>query len=260
MFDALETDLFTASRFRGLSTLYVGVVHDLRGPLNNMVVNLELLKQCLRPAVTGFALSTDSERHQQYIDVIQQEIYRLNRYVHTLLDMTAPTEEIRCQQNLTQSLTDIAGLIGAQAKLQRVELDWGMPDRPITVIGQPMHLRQALLNIIINALEAMPSGGMLKVRLQQDADVAVVEFRDTGSGIPESLRHRIFDMHFTTKAGRTGIGLYVARSVITELGGTIAVHSGLDAGTTVEVRLPVSSPDIRSADTEQNGASRFPIM
>lgn len=253
MIDALEIDLRTATRFRGLSTLYVGAAHDLRGPLNNMVVNLELLKQSLKPANPGNDPSPDMARQRRYIDVIQQEIYRLNSYVHALLDLTAPTQDIHSDLDLAQALTEIAGLIRAQAKLQRVELDWRMPDRPITVLCQQVQLRQVLLNIIINALEAMPSGGSLTVSLRQDADAAVVEIRDTGSGIPEALKQRIFDMHFTTKDTGTGIGLYVARSVVHELGGTIELHSTLGTGTCFEVRLPVSDPEVRRPAAEAQG-------
>jgi signal transduction histidine kinase len=251
MIDALEIDLRTATRFRGLSTLYVGAAHDLRGPLNNMVVNLELLKQTLKSSDSGNTPNSDIGRQRHCIDVIQQEIHRLNQYVHALLDLTAPTQDILSELDLTQALTEIAGLIRAQAKLQRVKLDLWMPDRPITVMCQQVQLRQVLLNIIINALEAMPSGGALNVSLRQDADYAVVEIRDTGSGIPDAIKQRIFDMHFTTKDTGTGIGLYVARSVITELGGKIELHSTLGAGTCFEVRLPVSGSERLSKNAGQ---------
>ena len=237
LIDALEIDLRTATRFRGLSVLYVGAAHDLRGPLNNMVVNLELLKQTLKTPGTA---PPEAVRQRNYIETIQQEIYRLNRYVQALLDLTAPSHDPRGELDLVQALNEISGLIRAQAKLQHVQLDWQLPDRPVVVRCHEVQFRQVLLNVIINALEAMPDGGTLSLRLSQDDEQVVVEVCDTGPGIPEALHNRIFDMHFTTKGTGTGIGLYVARSVMEEHGGHIGLRSRSGAGTCFELRLPVS--------------------
>lgn len=249
MIDALESDLRTATRFRGLSTLYVGAAHDLRGPLNNMVVHLELLKQSLKTTGDSKDASPDSVRQRHHIDTIQQEIYRLNRYVQALLDLTAPTQDTRSILDLAQALTEIAGLVRAQAKLQQVELDWQPPDKPVSILCQQTQVRQVLLNIIINALEAMPSGGKLTIGLQQEAGEVVVDICDTGPGIPEAVRQHIFDMHFTTKDTGTGIGLYVARSVVNELGGTLKVESTLGEGSCFSIHLPLT-------ESASAGASR----
>ena len=235
LIDALEIDLRTATRFRGLSVLYVGAAHDLRGPLNNMVVNLELLKQTLKNSGT---VRPEAVRQRNYIETIQQEIYRLNRYVQALLDLTAPSQDPRGELDLAQTLNEISGLIRAQAKLQHVQLDWQLPDRPVVIRCHEVQFRQVLLNVIINALEAMPDGGTLSLRLSQDDERVSVEVCDTGPGIPEALHERIFDMHFTTKATGTGIGLYVARSVIEEHGGHIGLRSRSGGGTCFDLQLP----------------------
>lgn len=250
MIDALENDLRTATRFRGLSTLYVGAAHDLRGPLNNMVVHLELLKQGLKPSGKGGDSGPDLTRQRHHIDIIQQEIYRLNRYVQALLDLTAPTQDTRSVLDLVQALTEISGLLRAQAKLQRVELNWQLPESPIYILCQQVQLRQVLLNIIINALESMPSGGVVKVSLQQDAEQVMIEICDTGPGIPEALQQRIFEMHFTTKNTGTGIGLYVARSVVNELGGQITLRSSLGEGTCFTITIPVEAAATKENEQE----------
>ncbi len=248
LIDALENDLRTATRFRGLSTLYVGAAHDLRGPLNNMVVHLELLKQGLK--VGGQDNNTDIEltRQRHHVDIIQQEIYRLNRYVQALLDLTAPTQDTRSVLDLVQALTEISGLVRAQAKLQRVEFNCQLPESPIYILCQQIQLRQVLLNIIINALEAMPSGGVVTVSLQQDAEQVVIDICDTGPGIPEALQQRIFEMHFTTKNTGTGIGLYVARSVVNEHGGNITLRSSLGEGACFTICMPISESVTKELD------------
>lgn len=239
MITALENDLRTATRFYGLATLYVGAVHDLRGPLNNMVVYLELLKQAARRAAQREPESDESASQRKYIETIQQSIYSLNSYVQALLDLTAPADDVTTEIDLGQALTEIAGLLRAPAKLQGVTLDWQLPEKPMRVVGQPVQLRQALLNIIINALEAMPTGGTLTVRGSSADDRIEIDICDKGAGISDALHERIFEMHFSTKEGRTGIGLYVARSIVREHGGDIAVTSKPGAGSCFHVRLPV---------------------
>lgn len=236
--EALKSDLMTATRFRSLTILQVGAAHDLRGPLNNMVVNLELLKQSLKSPAQIEIGSAEWLRRNHYITVMQQEIYRLNRYVQALLDLTAASEDNRQETDIVQMLTEITGLIRAQAKLQRVNIEWYFPDHPVIVPCQLVQLRQVLLNIIINAMEAMPEGGDLLITLREDVDTAVAEIHDTGEGVPAALHPQIFDMHFTTKETGTGIGLYVAKSIIDEMKGEISFISKEGEGTCFSVRLP----------------------
>lgn len=232
---ALETDLRTATRFRSLSTLNIGLAHDLRGALNNIVVNLELLKQAIHKS--GGA--GDVGQSQHYAVLIQKEVSRLNGYIQVLLNLTAPAKDSPGQLDLCKALTETMGLIKAQAKLQRVNMDMQLPERTIRITCRQVELRQALLNIIINGLEAMPEGGTLTIRITpRDTEIGI-EICDTGAGIPEPLREHIFDMHYTTKDTGTGIGLYVARSVIHEHGGSIQVQNNFDAGTCFAITLPL---------------------
>jgi len=238
MIDALENDLRTAARFNGLATIYVGAVHDLRAPLNSMVVYLELLKQSVRRVAQNDGESAEVIQQRKYIEVIQLEINRLSSYVQALLDLTAPAKNSAGELDIVQGLNDIAGLIRVQAKLQGVALDWQLPDRPILLNCKQVQLRQAFLNLIINALEAMPSGGVLTVRADSQNGVIAIEVCDNGAGIPEALQPRVFDLHFTTKETHTGIGLYVARSVVEEHGGTLEVHSKPGCGACFRVCIP----------------------
>lgn len=235
---ALECDLLTATRYRSLAVLQAGAVHDLRGPLNSMVVNLELLKQSINTQGRTAGNDSESGRRDHYINVIQQEIYRLNRYVQALLELTAPSDSGCLEADVVRLLTEITGLIRAQAKLQRVHLDWYLPDHPVIVPCQTIALRQALLNLVLNSLEAMPGGGDLMITVREDADMAVVDIHDTGVGVPEALHQRIFDMYFTTKETGTGIGLYVAKSIINEMNGEITLISKQGEGSCFTVHIP----------------------
>jgi signal transduction histidine kinase len=111
------------------------------------------------------------------------------------------------------------------------------------IVGRRDRLKQGVLNVAINALEAMPEGGLLGLTVARDGDTARLAIRDTGPGIPPEIVGRIYAMHFTTKSGGTGIGLYVARSVVLAHLGTISIETAPGAGTTVHITLPLAPPE-----------------
>src|SRR6185295_17410431 len=106
-------------------------------------------------------------------------------------------------------------------------------------VGRRDRLKQALLNVAVNALEAMPDGGALAIVLRREGERAHITVRDDGPGMPPEIVDRIYDMHFTTKSGGTGIGLYVARAVVEAHRGEIRVATGPDEGTSIHIVLPV---------------------
>lgn len=240
--EALQVDLRDALRFRSLSALYAGTVHDLRGPMNNIVVHLELLKQGLKlTAAPQDNTSRANDLQRRAIDIIQQEIHRLNRYVQSLLDLSAPCQDNSPEIEIVQALKKLADPIAAQAKQQRVQLDWQMPNQPVYVACRQLEFRQLVLNLVINALEAMPSDGKLTVQLRQEDAFAIIDIKDTGPGIEPDLQARIFDMHFSTKEHASGVGLYVAQTVASSLGGAIELQSTPGQGSCFTIRLPALS-------------------
>ena len=133
---------------------------------------------------------------------------------------------------------EIERLLLPQARLQHVALEAYLPGTAVRIAGQRDRLKQAILNVAINALEAMSEGGELALRLEANPDQAEVLITDSGPGIPEEVRPRIFDMHFTTKTSGTGIGLYVARSIVEAHGGDISVANAPGRGSEFRLRLP----------------------
>jgi signal transduction histidine kinase len=235
---AIETDLRMAAQLRALTRVYRGVAHDLRAPLNAMVLNLELLRRSLDPATPR---REDLEAKQQrWVDVIDQEIQRLHRALDVLLAQAAPPEEKAEAFDLRGVLAEIEALLSPQARQQKVTVCVQVPEEPVTVVAHRDQIKQSALNIAINALEVMPEVGTLTMTLRRDGDDARMSISDTGPGIPPELRDRIFDMHFTTKQSGTGIGLYVARSMFETQGGTLRVSSSGPEGTTFELQLPLA--------------------
>jgi len=238
--DALETELRLAMQMRGFARFYMAFAHDLKAPLNAMVLNLELLRDSAAKTADTVEASV-RERQKRYIDVLQQEIARLDRYLRTLLTQAAPPDESRQQFDVRELIADLATLISPQAKQQDVTLETASPEHSVALIGHRDRLKQALLNIAINALESMPNGGSMGIELSSRNGQAIIAIHDSGPGISPELLPKIYGMHFTTKDGGTGIGLYVARSVVESHGGEIHVASQLGQGTCFTVDLPIET-------------------
>jgi signal transduction histidine kinase len=150
-------------------------------------------------------------------------------------------------------IAEILVLISAQALSQRVEIDNQEPPRALFIMADALLLRQLFINVFLNALQAMPSGGKLKIEVAPDNKPAGlgpelywarVSVTDTGCGIPPEQLDRVFDPFFTTKKGGTGLGLYTTHTIAQQHGGEIEIDSKLDEGTTVRIRFPLIRADI----------------
>jgi signal transduction histidine kinase/uncharacterized membrane protein affecting hemolysin expression len=240
MLNALEKELRLAIQMRGFAQFYRASVHDLKAPLNAMVLNLELLKSTL-PARDEQAESATAERQTRCIRVLGEEITRLDRQLRTLLaQATSPSDTLQ-RFDLRELIDDLATLLAPQGRQQQVTLTTDMPEHAVPLTAHRDGLKQALLNIAINALESMPDGGRISINVADKDGRALMSIRDTGPGIPPEMLGEIYKMHFTTKDGGTGIGLYVARSVVESHGGTIRVETQLGQGTCFHVDLPMSA-------------------
>ncbi len=233
--EALQRDLLEAARLRSLNRLYQGVAHDLKAPLNAMVLNLETLRAVLDAADLEAA---EHESQQRAMTVLGEELRRLRRSLETLLASTSPFSEGRSRVDAADLLGEVEGLMAAQARQQRVALDLRLPGAPAVVEVRRDRIKQAILNLVVNALEVMPEGGKLTMSLVLEPDRVRIEIEDTGSGVPEEIRERLFEMRATTKATGTGIGLHIARAVVEAENGAVRLKSTGAGGTVFEVELP----------------------
>jgi signal transduction histidine kinase len=198
-----------------------------------MMINLDLLRDSLAER----AAQSDPDRQRRYVEVLRDELIRLNRSLHGILTQTVP-EAKPTDFDLAEQLSDLVALMGPQAGRQNVALQTRLHERPLNVRGYPDRLRQALLNVAVNALEAMPQGGRLMVAAEREDQRIAVRLRDSGPGIDPADLERIYEPDFSTKQGGSGIGLYVARALVELHGGTIRVDSAPGQGTEVKVTLP----------------------
>lgn len=221
-----------SKRISALGRLTAGVAHEVKNPLNAMTIHLELLRQKLSKG----APVADVLVHA---DVIGREITRLDSVVQGFLKFARP-EDMRLERIALNTLaTDVAQTIRPEAEAARVDVQVAGADGGLDVEADPTMLRQALLNLAVNAVQAMPHGGTLRLATDVARDGrARIRVSDTGLGIQPDQLARIFDLYFTTKKGGSGIGLSMVFRTVQLHQGDIDVESTPGAGTTFTISLP----------------------
>jgi signal transduction histidine kinase len=227
----IETELEVSRRMASIGRLTAGVGHEVKNPINAIVVHLELLRNKIHGG-------DDALRH---LDIIQSEIRRLDRVVQTLVDFSRPVELQLQDQDLRSVVSRVLTLASAELQTRGITVESQAPQRPVPVRVDADLLEQAVLNIVLNGAQAMASGGILEVRLTEDGRWASLLIRDHGEGIPDEIRAKIFDLYFTTKKEGSGIGLAMTYRILQMHHGQIDVESKLGSGTTFVLRLPLIS-------------------
>ena len=250
--EELEREIDIARRMAGIGRLTAGVGHEVKNPINAMVVHLELLRGKLLAA-------TNAEGAQRHVDVLASEMGRLDRVVQTLADFSRPMEPALQEQPLLPIVQAVVQLLAGEAERANVVIavTEDRPESSVRVMADPELMRQALLNIMLNAMQAMPAGGVLHINLSRERGSAILSLRDTGIGIAPDKLNRIFDLYFTTKPTGSGIGLAMTYRIVQLHGGVIQVESVDDPdsprhGTTFTLRLPLAG---RAVSREQSAVT-----
>jgi len=227
-----ESQWDLAKKLADLGRITSGIAHEVKNPLNAMVIHLEILRS---------KLDTGGDPSPQ-IEILDSEIKRLDRVVATFLNFTRPVE-VRLQPlNLNSVVGQVIALAWTEAAESGVTINRELAEGPLMVKCDADLLKQALLNIIINGCQAMPEGGPLRVATFQGPDgSAHIKISDRGIGIPHDMRDRIFNLYHTTKKGGSGIGLAQAYRAIQLHNGLIRFESEVGVGTTFEIILPASN-------------------
>jgi signal transduction histidine kinase/HAMP domain-containing protein len=225
----LEDQIDITAKLAALGRLTSGVAHEVKNPLNAMVLQLELLKA---------KLTDEKARVQPQLDILSEEIRRLDRVVKAFLDFTRPMEIHSAETDLESLVRDVFTLAEPQARANHVRLRFEVNGAlPPLLIDRDL-MTQALLNLVLNGCQAMPAGGDLCVRPHVLAHRVELEIADQGVGIPPELRQRIFTLCFTTKPGGSGVGLAMAYRVVQLHNGSIDFTSEVERGTTFRITLP----------------------
>jgi two-component system, NtrC family, sensor histidine kinase HydH len=225
---AIEEQLRRSERLSTLGEMAAVLAHEIRNPLGSIRGTAEILRDDYRPG----------DPKHEFIEIQIKETERLNHVVEDFLRMARPqaAEMRRC--SLREELETIVTLTASEARQRGIHLEFTSPDDEQPITGDSEKLRQAFLNIVLNALQATPAGGNVTISAARRDDTCEIRFSDTGPGIPADVQERIFEPFFTTKPDGTGLGLAVTRKIVEAHGGTLTVESEVGKGTTVAIRLP----------------------
>jgi signal transduction histidine kinase len=232
--EAIESELELSRRMAAIGRLTSGVGHEVKNPINAIVVHLELLKNKLGES------NSPAARH---LDVIDAEIHRLDRVVQTLVDFSRPVELQLKEQDLRQPIGDVLALALDELSTRNVTLESSMASNPLIANVDADLLKQAVINVIQNGAQAMPDGGRLRVVLEEDKKNAVLRIADEGTGISEEIRDKIFDLYFTTKSEGSGIGLAMTYRILQLHHGSVEVQSNVSRGTEFVLRIPLAATE-----------------
>jgi signal transduction histidine kinase len=243
----MQSTIAYSRKLVALGRLTAGIAHEVKNPLNAMMIHLELLrtkirKSALVPTGAGGLLADTAKADEgllQHVGVIETEIRRLDEVVQGFLKFTRP-EDLRLQAVRVSTLfEEMRPILKPEARQNNVRVVVESSDDQLAVNGDSAMLRQAILNLAMNACQAMPNGGTLRLACSAAANNKVaIRVEDTGVGIPPEHLSRIFDLYFTTKDHGTGIGLSMVYRIIQMHDGEIEVQSTPGRGTTFTLLLP----------------------
>jgi signal transduction histidine kinase len=230
MVERMASQLDIATRLAAISRITGGVAHEIKNPLNAISLRLDLLR--------AHAEADSEEALLPEIDVLSKEVRRLDRVVKTFLDFSRPVEVRFTDVDLAALAAEVTGLIRPQAEAAGIEVRLEIPPQLGMMRGDPDMLKQALLNLITNALDVMKNGGRLRVSVERAGKSLVLEVEDNGPGIPLELREKVFQLYFTTKEKGSGIGLAMTYRAVQLHNGTIEFASETGKGTTFRLQFP----------------------
>ena len=231
--ESINTQLQVSERLAALGRITAGVAHEVKNPLNSMRLWLENLKESL-PA------EPDSGS-QQAVQVLDKEIDRLDAVVKRFLDFTRPMDVRLEATQLADVLKEVIEIAKPQLQKSKILIAQLLPvDVPEVYVDRAL-LKQAVLNLVLNAVEAMPSGGQLRLMLSRRGEMAEITVGDTGKGIPVENRQKIFQLFFTTRPGGSGIGLASTFRIVQLHNGSIDFTTEVGRGTTFRIELPLAA-------------------
>ena len=231
--ESIDTQLKVSERLAALGRITAGVAHEVKNPLNSMRLWLENLKE---------SLSSDGDgSSQQAVQVLDKEIDRLDQVVKRFLDFTRPMDVRLEATQLADLLKEVLEIAKPQLEKSNILLAQLLPiDVPEVYVDRAL-LKQAVLNLVLNAAEAMPNGGHLRLVLSRRGEMAEIAVGDTGKGIPPENQQRIFQLFFTTRPGGSGIGLASTFRIVQLHNGSINFTSEVGRGTTFRIELPLAA-------------------
>jgi len=222
-----------AEKLAAVGTMTAGLSHEIRNPLNAASLQLVVLERRVRKLAPA-----DQPQLLEPLKLVRDEIARLEHLLQDFLQFARPRELKSEPLALEPLLTAVVDLLSGDAERRGVRLDRELPTELPRVQGEDEQLRQVLMNLTLNALEATPRGGRVRILAQARAEDVWIAVDDSGPGIDAQIRHRIFEPFFSTKASGSGLGLPIVHAIVTQHGGAVGVDSSPLGGARIWFTLP----------------------
>jgi signal transduction histidine kinase len=232
-FVLLERRAREAERLAELGTLTGGLAHEIKNPLSTVQLNLQLLSEELDPRDKA------QQRMVHRLGVVQRETGRLREILDDFLRYAGKMELDRKPTDLNDLLEELVDFFAPQAQLQRVQMRLQRDPGPVMANVDPKFIKQAVLNLMINATQAMPEGGELILSAKAIDGLARIDVIDTGGGVSADAMANIFKAYYSTKRGGTGLGLAISQRIAREHGGLLKVQSETGKGSDFSLTVPV---------------------
>jgi signal transduction histidine kinase len=222
------------------------LAHEIKNPLSSIKINLKLVREELEAAKSAQADrgqgGLEFTRALRKIAVIEKETNRLERILEGFLRYIYKTELQLASVDISSLISDMIDFYSPQARTHSIIIRQQLYDKPLVCKADEGMLKQVILNLFINALQAMSDGGELLIRTAREKKEAVIQISDTGSGIAQDKLPKIFDVYYSSRPQGSGLGLPTAKKIVEAHKGTISVDSEPGKGTSFNIKLPLQKP------------------
>jgi len=246
--EMLRKQTATIRREGALELLARRMAHELRNPLNTLGLNLELLEDELEELP-----EESKEEASDIISILQKQVIRLSEIVETYREVAKMPPLNLEEHDIKRIVTDLAHFFKGEALSKGIVIKVECNEDVPNLLIDANYIRETILNLILNAIEAMPKGGKLNIILEVKDDQVFIHVKDTGMGIKKEKQKVIFDLGYTTKKGGSGIGLSLVKHIVEQHGGKVFLESEPLKGTTFTLQLPCSRET--KENTEDSGKS-----
>jgi PAS domain S-box-containing protein len=237
---AREARLRRAESLAALTTLTAGVAHEIKNPLGSIGIHLELMKKEMNGKE-----QIETRKVRENLLVIKEEVDRLNRIVMDFLFTVRPMNAELSYDDLNRVVQDLLEFMRFELAEAGITLETEFMKPSPQILMDERYMKQAVLNLLKNAISAMPEGGKLKVQTEQKGNEFCLKIRDTGVGIPEENMDKIFEPYFTTKDFGSGLGLTLVYKIVKEHLGDIEINSKVGEGTSITLSFPIPQKEKR---------------
>ena len=226
----LEEESKRKEKLSAMGELASGVAHEIRNPINAIGMIAQRLDK-------EFKVERDSEEYHSITNLLRSEVTRINKIITQFLSYAKPLDIQLGKVNSKEFFDDIYRLFSDQAKLKGIHLK-KFSDQSFEITIDPELIKQSLMNLVQNAIDAIDKGGKVEINYFKKENNLIIEITDNGKGIPEEIKHKIFDLYYTTKPEGTGLGLSIVQKIVAEHKGTIEVFSEIKKFTKFKINIP----------------------